>query len=126
VFGVVMWSAAITSVVGSAYTSVSFLRSFSDFVDRHWTWTIIAFIALSTVIFVMVGQPVRTLVLVGTLNGFILPISLGVMLVAARTRRIVGAYRHPLWLTIAGGIVAASMAAMGVWSLATVIPLLFR
>ena len=26
-FGVVMWSAAITSVVGSAYTSVSFLRS---------------------------------------------------------------------------------------------------
>jgi Mn2+/Fe2+ NRAMP family transporter len=105
---------------------VSFLRSFSDFVDRHWTWTIIAFIALSTVIFVMVGQPVRTLVLVGTLNGFILPISLGVMLVAARTRRIVGTYRHPLWLTIAGGVVAVSMAAMGVWSLATQIPILFR
>ncbi len=34
VFGVVMWAAAITSVVGAAYTSVSFLRSVSGWVDR--------------------------------------------------------------------------------------------
>ncbi len=125
-FGVVMWSAAITSVVGSAYTSVSFLRSFSDFVDRRWTWAIVVFIAISTAVFAIVGQPVRTLIIVGALNGLILPISLGVMLVAARTRRIVGTYRHPLWLTIAGGVVAASMAAMGIWSLVTQLPLLFR
>jgi len=80
----------------------------------------------SACLFVVVGQPVRTLIFVGALNGLILPISLGVMLVAGSTRRIVGSYRHPLWLTIAGGVVAASMAAMGVWSLATQIPLLFR
>jgi len=125
-FGVVMWSAAITSVVGSAYTSVSFLRSFSGFVDRRWTWAIVVFIAISTAVFAIVGQPVRTLIVVGALNGLILPISLGVMLVAARTRRIVGTYQHPLWLTVAGGIVAASMAAMGLWSLSTQIPLLFK
>jgi len=126
VFGVVMWSAAITSVVGSAYTSVSFLRSFSRFVDTHWTWTIIAFIVISTAVFVVVGQPVRTLVFVGALNGLILPISLGVMLLASRNRRIVGAYRHSWWLTAAGVIVTVSMASMGVWSLWTQLPTLFK
>jgi len=125
-FGIVMWSAAITSVVGSAYTSVSFLRSFSGFVDRHWTWAIIAFITLSTIVFLIVGQPVRILLFVGALNGLILPISLGVMLVASRHRTIVGDYRHSTVLTLAGVIVATSMAAMGVWSLWTQIPLLFR
>jgi Mn2+/Fe2+ NRAMP family transporter len=126
VFGVVMWSAAITSVVGSAYTSVSFLRSFSTFVDEHWTTAIIVFIVVSTVIFALVGQPVRTLVFVGALNGLILPISLTVMLLASRNRRIVGTYNHAWWLTIAGAIVAVSMASMGIWSLWTQLPLLFR
>jgi Mn2+/Fe2+ NRAMP family transporter len=125
-FGVVMWSAAITSVVGSAYTSVSFLRTFSAAIERHWTWTIVAFIALSTVIFVIVGQPVRILIFVGALNGLILPISLGVMLVAAYRRSIVGVYHHPIWLASAGVVVAASMAAMGIWSLWTQIPVLLR
>jgi Mn2+/Fe2+ NRAMP family transporter len=125
-FGVVMWSAAITSVVGSAYTSVSFLRTFSAAVDRNWTWTIVAFITLSTIVFVLVGQPVRTLILVGALNGMILPISLGVMLVAAHRRTIVGSYRHSWWLTSAGVVVAASMASMGIWSLWRQIPLLFK
>lgn len=125
-FGVVMWSAAITSVVGSAYTSVSFLRSFSAVIERNWTWTIVAFIALSTVIFAIVGQPVRILIFVGALNGLILPISLGVMLVAAYRRSIVGVYHHSVWLASAGVVVATSMAAMGIWSLWTQIPLLFR
>jgi Mn2+/Fe2+ NRAMP family transporter len=125
-FGVVMWSAAITSVVGSAYTSVSFLRSFSSTIDRNWTWTIVGFIVVSTIVFVVVGQPVRILIVVGALNGLILPVSLGVMLIAAHRRSIVGAYRHPAWLAAAGTVVAASMAAMGIWSLWTQIPLLFK
>jgi Mn2+/Fe2+ NRAMP family transporter len=126
VFGIVMWSASITSVVGAAYTSVSFLRSFSTYIDRHWTWAIIAFIAVSTVIFAFVGQPVKTLIVVGALNGLILPISLGVMLVASRHPSIVGSYRHSLWLTTAGVVVTVSMAAMGAWSIWKQIPLLFR
>ena len=118
-FGVVMWAAAITSVVGSAFTSVSFLRSMSARIDRHWTWAIIAFIALSTLAFLVVGRPVRTLIVVGALNGLILPISLGVMLVAAHHRDVVGSYRHPRTLTAAGVIVAVAMAAMGGWTLWT-------
>ncbi|MBO1912154.1 divalent metal cation transporter, partial [Microvirga sp. 3-52] len=33
-FGVIMWAAAITSVVGAAYTSVSFIRSFSPVIEK--------------------------------------------------------------------------------------------
>lgn len=119
VFGLVMWAAAITSVVGSAYTSVSFLRSLGGTLDARWRELVIAFIAVSTVVFAIVGRPVRTLILVGALNGLILPISLGVMLVAARRRSIVGDYRHPPWLSAAGWVVAVAMAAMGAWTLVT-------
>jgi Mn2+/Fe2+ NRAMP family transporter len=119
VFGLVMWAAAITSVVGSAYTSVSFLRSLGGTFDRRWRELIIAFISLSTVVFAVVGRPVRTLILVGALNGLILPISLGVMLVAANRRSIVGDYRHPRWLTACGWVVAVAMAAMGGIALVT-------
>ncbi len=116
-FGVVMWAAAITSVVGSAYTSVSFLRSLHGWIDREWTWVTVAFIVASTVVFVIVQHPVRILILVGAVNGLILPVSLGLMLVAAYRRSIVGNYRHPAGLTIAGTVVALSMAAMGGWTL---------
>ena len=85
IFGLVMWAAAITSVVGSAYTSVSFLRSLGPAFERNWRMVTIAFIALSTVVFLVVGRPVKVLVAVGALNALILPLSLGAMLVAART-----------------------------------------
>src|SRR5918992_3723515 len=43
-FGAVMWSAAITSVVGSSYTSISFLRSMGRAADRHWPRLVVVFI----------------------------------------------------------------------------------
>ena len=47
-FGVVMWCAAITSVVGAAYTSVSFLRSFHPWIEKNYQWMISGFIIFST------------------------------------------------------------------------------
>jgi Mn2+/Fe2+ NRAMP family transporter len=120
VFGIVMWAAAITSVVGSAYTSVSFLRSVSTRVDRAPSRAIIAFVIASTLIFLLIGRPVTVLVLVGAINGLILPLSLGAMLVAAHRARIVGDYRHPRWLTGAGVIVAVAMAALGLRALVSI------
>ena len=114
---IVMWAAAITSVVGSAYTSVSFLRSVSTRVDRAPARAIIAFVIASTLIFLVIGRPVTVLVLVGAINGLILPLSLGAMLVAAHRARIVGDYRHPRWLTGSGVVVALAMAALGVRAL---------
>jgi Mn2+/Fe2+ NRAMP family transporter len=113
IFGVVMWAAAITSVVGAAYTSVSFLRGVHRSLDAQWPRLVTMFIALSTLVFVLVGRPVRTLVLVGALNGLILPLALGTMLVAAHRRDIVGEYRHPRLLTALGAVVALAMAVAG-------------
>jgi len=124
-FGAVMWSAAITSVVGSSYTSISFLRSLGPAAERHWPRLVVAFIAVSTAIFLAVGRPVKTLVLVGALNGLILPASLGVMLAASRLPRVVGAYRHPTWLVVSGVVVVAAMLALGVWTMVTQVPKLF-
>ena len=124
-FGVVMWAAAITSVVGAAYTSVSFLRTLSPSVNRNWRLTIVLFIALSTLIFLVVGRPVRVLILVGALNGMILPVGLTAMLFAAHRADIVRGYRHPWWLTIAGALVALAMATLGAVTLARELPKLF-
>jgi len=109
-FGVVMWSAAITSVVGAAYTSVTFLRVLHRAFDAYWQRVVITFIALSTLIFLLIGQPVRTLMIVGALNGLILPLALGTMLVAAHRPSVVGTYRHPRLLTALGAVVTLAMA----------------
>jgi Mn2+/Fe2+ NRAMP family transporter len=109
IFGVVMWAAAITSVIGAAYTSVSFLKSFHKRLDERGNYVIVAFIVFSTVIFLIVGRPVSILVWAGTLNGFILPIGLGLVLLASRRSEIVRNYHHPLWLQIAGWLVVAIM-----------------
>jgi Mn2+/Fe2+ NRAMP family transporter len=108
-FGVVMWSAAITSVIGAAYTSVSFLKTFHEKIERYENYVIVGFIAFSTLIFLLVGQPVRVLILAGTVNGFILPVGLALILLASRKAAIVGKYKHPLWLQIAGWLVVLLM-----------------
>jgi Mn2+/Fe2+ NRAMP family transporter len=115
-FGVVMWAAAVTSVVGSAFTSVSFLMPRRAGGERAWRGLVVAFIALSTAVLLAVGQPVRVLVVVGALNGLILPLALGTMLVAAHRPAVVGDYRHPRWLTAAGAVVAVAMAALSAWA----------
>lgn len=124
-FGVIMWAAAITSVVGAAYTSVSFIRSFHPSIEKYHNWIIIAFIVVSTITFVFVGKPVNVLLLVGALNALILPVALGTLLVAAYKKEIVGSYKHPLWLTITGVIVVIIMSIMSVITLIQQLPQLF-
>ncbi|ALI98703.1 NRAMP family divalent metal transporter [Rufibacter tibetensis] len=108
-FGIMMLSAAITSVVGSAYTSVSFIKSFHPGIARNENWFIIGFILISTVIFVSIGKPVMLLVWAGLLNGFVLPITLGTILVAAHKKSVMGDYEHPKLLTLFGLLVVLIM-----------------
>ena len=116
-FGVVMWCAAITSIIGSAYTSISFIRSFHHWIEKNHTLIVIVFILVSTVGFALIGQPVKALIYAGALNGLILPITLGVMLIAAHKSTIVGTYRHSLLLTWMGFIVVIIMALMGIYTI---------
>lgn len=112
-FGVVLWAAAVTSVVGASYTSVSFIRTLFPVVENNYRWWIIGFIITSTLIFVTVGRPATILVIVGTLNGLILPLSLGCVLLASHRKSIVGTYKHPIWMSIPGYIMVCFTAWMG-------------
>ncbi|MEJ8803815.1 NRAMP family divalent metal transporter [Pontibacter sp. H249] len=126
IFGVVMLSAAITSVIGSAYTSVSFIKSFKPVFEKYENWLIIGFILISTVIFVTIGRPVHLLILAGALNGLILPVTLGTIIWAAHKRKVVGDYKHPVILTIFGVLVVLVMAWMGGYTLVQQLPALFK
>lgn len=112
-FGFVMWCAAITSVVGASYTSVSFFKTLHPLIHRQHRLIISLFIVASTLIFIGVGNPVTLLVLAGAVNGMILPVALAIILFAARRQRIVGDYKHPIWMQIAGWLVVLMLAWMG-------------
>jgi len=114
-FGVVLWSASITSVVGCTYTTFSFLRTLHASFERRFSLGVTAFLALSFAIFVGFGQPVRLLILAGALNGLILPATLGVVLLAARRPALTPGYRHPLGLQLLGWLAfVVSLVAGGV------------
>ena len=108
-FGIVMWAAAITSVVGAAFTSVSFIKTLHTKIEARTNMVTVAFILISTLIFFFVGRPVTVLVWAGTINGFILPIGLALVLLASRNREIVRDYSHPMVLLAAGWFVVAVM-----------------
>ena len=104
IFGVILWAASITSVIGASYTSVPFLATFSGWLTRNRNWITVGFILISTVIYVSLGQPpVTLLILAGALNGLILPFGLGfIVWVALRRRDLLHGYRYPMWLGLLG------------------------
>ncbi len=119
IFGVILWCAAITSVVGASYTSISFLRTLFSKVEQYSRYWIIGFICVSSGIFATMGNPVALLIVAGSLNGLILPVSLGVTLLAAFNKKIVGPdYHHPKVLAALGWIMVLFTAWMGFKSLA--------
>ena len=113
--GLVLLCAAVTSIIGAAYTSVSFLKTFNKSIEKNENWWIIGFIAVSTLIMLILGNPAVLLVLAGAFNGLILPITLGICLLASQKKTIMGRnYKHPMVLLILGIIVVILSAYMGV------------
>lgn len=105
VFGLVLLAASISSVIGCAYTSVSFTQSWHPWIARQQKYIVVGFIAFSTAVYCLLGQPVKILVIAGALNAFVLPIALACMLIAAKRVSIVGSeYRHPNWLLVLGAL----------------------
>lgn len=113
--GLVLLCAAITSIIGAAYTSVSFLKTFHPAIEKHENGVIIGFIAASTLIMLILGNPATLLVVAGALNGLILPITLGICLIASKKKNIMGEnYHHPTWLLVLGIIVVIISAYLGI------------
>jgi Mn2+/Fe2+ NRAMP family transporter len=122
IFGVVMWCAAITSVVGAAYTSVSFIKTFDKRIEKSNNLIIVGFIIFSSLIFLTIGRPVQILLWAGTINGFILPISLALMLIASQKISIVKDYKHPIWLQISGWFVVLTMTIFSIYTIYSQLP----
>ena len=104
VFGVVLWAAAITSVIGASYTTISFITSRTRTSDRTRTLLVVGFIAVTTLAFLLIGAaPTTLLVFAGAFNGLLLPIGIAVILwVATRRSDLLNGYRYPRWLLVVG------------------------
>lgn len=117
----VYWAAAITSVVGCSYTTVSFAAHGKS--DTTNPWLVIGFLIVSLAVTLIVQaanvDPTDVLVWAGTINGvFTPPIVLGVVLLAAYRRDLMGTYRHPWWAGAFGvlaWIATVLMAAYMIW-----------
>ncbi len=118
IFGMVIWAASVTSVIGAAYTSVSFMTNFHPFIETYKRFFIIGFIVISTLVFATIGKPAQVLVLVGTLNGLVLPIAMVIVLIAAYRKNIVGSYKHPIWIAVFGWIIAIAMSILSLMTIA--------
>jgi Mn2+/Fe2+ NRAMP family transporter len=117
IFGVILWAAAITSVVAAAYTSVSFIASIHAWTASRQRYVIIGFIIASTIVFTLAGSPTQLLVRAGTINGLVLPIALAGILVAAGTSTLLKGYRHPRWLLYSGWLVIVVLSIMSIMAL---------
>jgi Mn2+/Fe2+ NRAMP family transporter len=127
IFGAVLWFAAITSVIGAAYTSVSFITVFKkDISERARNIATVIFIAVSLFFYVIITTPpAQMLIFVGGLNGLILPIGLSIFIYAAWARSdLMGGYRYPRWLLVLGVLACALTWYMGYKSIGPIFALL--
>jgi Mn2+/Fe2+ NRAMP family transporter len=117
VFGIVLWSAAISSVIGASYTSYSFIKKLDIPFLNHERFSISGFILISTSLFIWIGKPKELLLFAGLINGFILPFALAIMLIASRKIPVLKQYKYPLWIELAGWLVVVLMGSMSIYAL---------
>ena len=120
IFGAIFWAASISSVIGAAYTSATFLSTFNKRLLTGWPLQIatVAFIVVSLIIYLLVGTaPAAILVFVGGFNGLILPIGLTVFMFIGWFRTsLLGESKYPKWLLIIGTLVTLLTWYMGIVS----------
>lgn len=121
IFGAIFWAAAISSVIGAAYTSATFLSTFAAKLKGGWPLQLatVAFIVVSLLVYLSIGTaPAAILVFVGGFNGLILPIGLTVFMYIGWFRRdLLGSRKYPIWLLVAGTVVTALTWYMGAVSI---------
>lgn len=105
-FGVALWAAGLSSVVGAAYTSITFVTT-TRTQPRNRNILTVLFIAFCAVIYLFLGAaPQKLLIFAGAFNGVILPIAFALVLwVAWKRRDLLHGYRYPKWLLIVGALV---------------------
>ena len=87
------------------------MKTYFKWIDEHQNLTSIIFIAICTIVDVFVGQPVKLLVAAGSINSCVLPFTMLTMLLASRSKKVMGEdYKHPVWMTVGAVIVMLAAA----------------
>lgn len=123
IFGLILWAAALTSVIGAAYTSMSFLTAFkSSITERQRNVATIIFIAVSLIVYLFMGTaPAALLVFAGGFNGLILPIGLTLFVYIGWKRSdLMSGYHYPRWLLWSGVVTYALTWYMGAMSVGAI------
>lgn len=110
VFGLVLWAAGISSVIGASYTSMSFITVFSKRItERARHLATVGFILVALTIYLLAGKPpAALLVFAGGFNGLILPLGLSIfMYVGWRRSDLMDGYHYPRWLLVLGILTCA-------------------
>lgn len=122
-FGFIFWAAAITSVIGAAYTSVSFMTVFSPAMsDRQRNIATLIFITVSLLVYLALGTaPAALLVFAGGFNGLVLPVGLTLFIyIGWRRSDLMQGYRYPRWLLWSGLVICALTWYMAALSVRTI------
>ncbi|MDR6234802.1 NRAMP family divalent metal transporter [Pseudomonas oryzihabitans] len=107
VFGLVLWAAGISSIIGAAYTSMTFITVFSkNITERARNLCTVVFVLIALGIYLSIGKPpAALLVFAGGFNGLILPLGLTLfMYVGWRRSDLMEGYHYPRWLLVLGGL----------------------
>ena len=117
-FGVVLFSAGLTSVIGASYTSITFVTKQTTKV-KHRNIATAIFIAVCTVLFLILNKaPQGLLVFAGAFNGLILPVGFALVLwVAAARRDLLHGYKYPKCLLALGFLAWLLTLYMGISSM---------
>ncbi|NLS11968.1 divalent metal cation transporter [Vibrio sp. SM6] len=102
IFGLVLFVASITSVVGNSYMAISLIKTLFPAVARREKAWCVGFIMVTSLGTVTMNMPIFLLMLAGLVNSIILPVVLAMVLAATRRKDIVGDYQHPMALTAIG------------------------
>lgn len=123
-FGIVLFSAGLTSVVGASYTSVTFVTG-QNTSQRTRSWLTVAFVVVCTIGYLALGKgPQELLIFAGAFNGLILPIGFTIVgWVAWRRRDLMHGAAYPKGLLLLGGIAWVFTIYLGVYTFSDIMQL---
>jgi len=107
-FGLILWAASITSSIGAAYTSITFVDVFKKGITSYGQrLATVVFILIGLVVYLILGRaPTALLVFAGGFNGLILPLGLTIFVYISwrRTDMMQGYTYSRLFLGISGAV----------------------
>ena len=113
IFGIVLWSAAISSVLGAAYTSVSFFKTFHPLFRKYEKFCISLFI-IHVNLHVCFSWKTKTIVdTCRRHQWFDTSAGIGNYPDRCVKTELMKGYHHPVWMQVAGWIVVMAMGWMG-------------